>query len=70
MEMEEVIFFSKEKWNNNFRLLIWRNIYIEEMEEPISFEQIEIQIFLLQGLKNFWLTTILILLNILLKHIR
>lgn len=70
MEMEEVIFFSKEKWNNNLRLLIWRNIYIEEMEEPISFEQIEIQIFLLQGLKNFWLTTILILLNILLKHIR
>lgn len=70
MEMEEVIFFSKEKWNNNFRLLIWRNIYIKEMEEPISFEQIEIQIFLLQGLKNFWLTTILILLNILLKHIR
>lgn len=70
MEMEEVIFFSKEKWNNNFRLLIWRNIYIEEMEEPISFEQIKIQIFLLQGLKNFWLTTILILLNILLKHIR
>lgn len=70
MEMEEVIFFSKEKWNNNFRLLIWRNIYIKEMEEPISFEQIQIQIFLLQGLKNFWLTTILILLNILLKHIR
>lgn len=44
--------------------IIWRNIYIKETDELISFEQIEIQIFLLY--ESFWITTILILLKSLL----
>lgn len=52
-ENEKRCIFSKEKWNDNFRFLIWRNIYIKERDEPISFEQIEIRIFLLYDLEVF-----------------
>lgn len=33
--------------------IIWRNIYIKETDELISFKQIEIQIFLLYDSKAF-----------------
>lgn len=33
--------------------IIWRNIYIKETDELISFEQIEIQIFLFYDSKAF-----------------